>query len=468
MAIREISQLAFEQDFQVLAADRAVYGEIYTPYPIIKQMLDLFPDTVYTDPSRQWLDPGAGSGFFSRYLFHKLDEGLLQVFPDKRYRHDHILHQMLFLNELKPDNVAKLRALFGADANIQAGDFLTATSSSTSPFDYIIGNPPYNVNGKKKIPTNKLLDKKADGTMVWFAFIKKALTMLKPQTGQLAFIVPSLWLKPDRAGIHRFLTGFSLQQIRCFSSQETNKLFKGFAQTPTCFFRLTNRPSEAYIPIYDTAIAAYVTYCNAPPFSSALPLCAQSIIIKLQPFLTLAQTSIGAYTVKTNMPPKNTALMLEASAEYTYANITTCILNGLQPALVINYSPSPLRFHGVPKLVMAHKMYGFPYLDAAGQFGISNRDNYVIWQKTLPQLAQLQAFLNTNLARYIYDAARYRMKYLEKFAFEFLPDITRLPNFPAAADISDASIAAYFGLSALEQAAINSQHKAYGAFETVP
>ena len=168
------------------------------------------------------------------------------------------------------------------------------------------------------------------------------------------------------------------------------------------------------------------------------------------------------------MPPKNTALMLEASAEYTYANITTCILNGLQPALVINYSPSPLRFHGVPKLVMAHKMYGFPYLDVAGQFGISNRDNYVIWQKTLPQLAQLQAFLNTNLARYIYDAARYRMKYLEKFAFEFLPDITRLPNFPAAADISDASIAAYFGLSALEQAAINSQHKAYGAFETVP
>ena len=478
MAIREINILTLKQDYQVLAADRAMYGEVYTPYTLIKQMLDLFPEAVYSDPNRKWLDPGAGSGFFSLYLFSRLDKGLIYIYPDKQTRHNHILHQMLFLNEIKPENICKLKALFGADANIHSGDFLaeaalnttTITTITTTVFDYIIGNPPYNINGKKKIPTNKVLDKKADGNMCWFAFIKKAVSLLKPQTGQLAFIVPSIWLKPDRAGIHQFLTGFSLQQIRCFSSNETNKLFNGFAQTPTCFFRLTNRQREAGtgITLYDSTIDEYVEYGNASPFSSALPLFAPSLIIKLQPFILLAKSSIGACFVKTNMPPKNTELALEASAVNTHANITTCILNGLQPTLVFNYSAKPMRFSGVSKLVLAHKMYGFPYLDATGQFGISNRDNYVIWQKTLPQLAQIHAFLNTRLARYIYDAARYRMKYLEKFAFDFLPDITLLPDFPSAADISDAAVAAYFGLSPLDQAAINSRHKAYGFFGENP
>ena len=56
--------------------------------------------------------------------------------------------------------------------------------------------------------------------------------------------------------------------------------------------------------------------------------------------------------------------------------------------------------------------------------------------------------ISTKLALYLFEAASYRMKYLEKYAFEFIPDITRLAGFTAAQEISDETVAAYFGLDA--------------------
>ena len=148
-------------------------------------------------------------------------------------------------------------------------------------------------------------------------------------------------------------------------------------------------------------------------------------------------------------------------------NITTCVLaGGLRPELVLNYSATPQAFHGQKKLVLAHKMYGFPYWDREGQYGIANRDNYVIVGKTAGEFAQLAAFLSTKLALYLFEAARYRMKYLEKYAFEFIPDITRLPGFPPAQDISDETVAAFFGLDADDKRHIKSHHrKNYERFE---
>jgi hypothetical protein len=151
--------------------------------------------------------------------------------------------------------------------------------------------------------------------------------------------------------------------------------------------------------------------------------------------------------------------------EYPYCNITTCVLEGLQPTLRLNYSTTPQAFYGKKKLVLAHKMYGFPYYDKEGFYGIANRDNYVILNKTDAEFAQLQAFLSTKLALYIFEAARYRMKYLERYAFQFMPDITRLPGFPLAAQVTDQTVAVFFGLDDLDQQHIQQLHKkTYGGF----
>ena len=90
-------------------------------------------------------------------------------------------------------------------------------------------------------------------------------------------------------------------------------------------------------------------------------------------------------------------------------------------------------------------MYGFPFLDVNGIYGVSNRDNYIIKDMSYTNLKRLKKFLESKLVLYIYESTRYRMKYLEKNAFEFIIDITNIPDFPF--DINDNSIFEYFKLT---------------------
>lgn len=133
--------------------------------------------------------------------------------------------------------------------------------------------------------------------------------------------------------------------------------------------------------------------------------------------------------VKTNMPRKHITISDIHNTEHKHPNIHTCVLKEKTlPTLVIKYSNEPCVYNGIPKLVLAHKMYGFPYYDKDGSYGISNRDNYVIlgsYSET--QFLAIQHFLSTKLARYIYETTRYRMKFLEKYAFTFIPNIIHSP-----------------------------------------
>ena len=188
-------------------------------------MFNMFPsEDVFKNPSMKWLDPGTGSGHFSIALYYKLLNGLKSVIKDDQSRHNHIIKNMLYMVEIKKDNILKLKKIFGDDANIIEMDYLRDSEiHSGNPltdcnldtmfhsnvfnfkwkikFDYIIGNPPYNLNGLKKVPTNENDNKKNDGITVWVQFIKRSLSLLKPN-GYLLFIVPSIWMKPDKAKIY--------------------------------------------------------------------------------------------------------------------------------------------------------------------------------------------------------------------------------------------------------------------------
>lgn len=466
MSIATLNLAEFHQDFTVSLADKLQYGEIYSPFSLIKKMLDLFDPIVFTNKDATWLDTGAGSGYFSMVLFDYLNRGLTPIIVDDQERKNHILAQMLYLSEVKLENIALLKQRFGPTANIIAGDFLSQTiaPAGTIPvFDYIIGNPPYNAHGQKKVPTNSTRPKTQDGQTIWGHFLIKALTLLKPTTGQLCYIVPSIWMKPDKAGIYDRLTTYRIEKLHCLSNTETNRLFKGAAQTPTCYFLLTNiQPTKQNktIHLYDTLSKTYIEYPFQP--GAPLPLFGQALIKKLQPFLLQAGGSLPMR--KTNMPSKASQFAATYDAlHFPYPNIKTCHLNGVAPQLVLNYSNIPQAYAKTPKLVLAHKMYGFPYLDVAGAYGLSNRDNYVCI-KPLEQLRQVQAFLSTKFALYVYEATRYRMKYLEKYAFELLPDITQLADFPPTHLITDETIAIYFGFSEAERKQLTALTKNYSWF----
>jgi len=118
---------------------------------------------------------------------------------------------------------------------------------------------------------------------------------------------------------------------------------------------------------------------------------------------------------------------------HIFTNIKTCILNGLTADIVLNYSNIKSQYcYEKPKLVLPHKMYGIPYFDKEGIYGVSTRDNYIISGNdyTFEELKEIQYFLSTKLTLFIFSCCNYRMRFLERSAFSFIPAITKIPNFP--------------------------------------
>ena len=89
MSIYTIDLQSFKQNCKVSKTDKLEYGEIYTPFSLIQQMLDLFEPAVFQDPSKTWLDVGAGQGYFSMLLFARLNTGLTTVMPEETIRKNH-------------------------------------------------------------------------------------------------------------------------------------------------------------------------------------------------------------------------------------------------------------------------------------------------------------------------------------------------------------------------------------------
>lgn len=67
-----IQTLNIETDTQYLIVNpemKLLYGEIFTPFSLIEKMFSLFPREVFSNPDKKWLDTGAGTGFFSIFLY---------------------------------------------------------------------------------------------------------------------------------------------------------------------------------------------------------------------------------------------------------------------------------------------------------------------------------------------------------------------------------------------------------------
>lgn len=463
---------SYIQNFHPTQENKENYGEVYTPFSLINDMLDILPQEYFSNPDLKWLDPACGCGYFTMIVYHRLMEGLKTKIKNKKRRKKHILHTMLYMIELNPENVNGLRGFFGEDANILCVDFLEWSKDEKNhaiQYDIIIGNPPYNTQGLKKVPTNQIKSKKQDGRTIWGDFVKHSVSTLC-ENGKLLFIIPSLWMKPDKERMYDFILTHELHKIRCYNNTETKLLFRGQAQTPTCYFLLekkdasttytptpisisisTSTPTqEKIIQLYDPTIQEYTPYnlqLNEP-----IPLYGASILKKIMN-ITRQYGSLKQFTTKTNMPPKHIDFFdsesecLNENGEKSnsiFVNIsTTHLTKENTPLLIKKYSTKPAPFYKTKKLILAHKMYGFPFFDREGEYGICNRDNYVIHFRDtqfiqFKQITQqekedifykvIQLFLSSKLALFIYEATRYRMKYLEKYAFEFIPNILHIPE----------------------------------------
>ena len=268
-----------EQRFDVSIRNKSLYGEVHTDYKVIQQMFNLFPRIIFQNPSLKWLDPACGKGYYVIILFQILYEELKGKIPNDKERKEHIIQNMIYMIEINSQHINDLRKHFGDQANILNMDFLSFNPQFK--FDCIVGNPPYNINGLKKVPTNITKQKKKDGITIWPQFIRHSISLLSPN-GWCSMIIPSIWMKPDREKMYDFLLQFHIHKIRCFSNTETNKMFHGQAQTPTCFFLLQKKKSVGYISLFDRH--EYISW----PLKERkpIPLCCISILKCLQKYVT--------------------------------------------------------------------------------------------------------------------------------------------------------------------------------------
>jgi len=429
-----------------------LYGEINTPFWFINKMLAIIPIQYFKDKTLKWLDAGAGHGNYSICLYFMLFNYLATEIPNETDRRNHILENMIYMVEINKDNVYHLKGVFGHNSNVIHSNYLEW--NPTIQFDFIIGNPPYNCNGVKKVPTQSKVDKKEDGKTIWCDFIKKNLSLLKPN-GRMNVLIPSIWMKPDKAGMYELLLRYQIECLHCLNASEVNKLFNYHVQTPICYFLLTKRTSQNKIELYDSIKCSYIDFTLRE--DTPIPLCFASIVNKC---LNLVNKYGKLNVIKTNMPKKNTVLKCTFSHEYPLKNIQTTLLNASkEPVLDIKFSKEELMFSGEPKIVMAHKMYGFPYIDKEGMYGICSRDNYVIKDKPLSELYLITEFLSTSLILFLFETTRYRMRYLEKYVFDYIPDFSKIPRANEMYSQNEINIYELFGIDEVERDFIERYHK---------
>tara|TARA_B100001173_G_scaffold133407_1_gene115890 strand:+ start:249 stop:1619 length:1371 start_codon:yes stop_codon:yes gene_type:complete len=442
------------------------YGIVYTPDNLVDEILDLIPEKYFKMKDLTWLDIGAGKGAFSLNLYNRLIKHLSNQFENSELCKQHIIKNMLFMIEIYPPHIDYLKELFTNEANIINKCFLSLNQYEYDKFDFIIGNPPYNLHGSIKTPTNSELKKTDDGKSVYVEFVNKSLELLY-EGGFLNLIIPSLWLKPDKANLYNTLTNLNIHKLKSLSTSESTKAFKYQAQTPTCFFLIENKNDDnniKNIKLFDKIEREYINYSLKK--DNPIPINGINILKKINKYIELSG-SLKFY--KTNTCPKRIIFSDISGEKFKYTNIKTCNLNNLIPIIIFNYSNVKLTSaNNKPKLVLPHKMYGMSYLDQEGEFGISTRDNYVIEDYSLEELKQIQYFLSTKFALFIFSTCNYRMRYLERYAFNFIPDITKISNFPKLKDTSreirDNLISNFFNISEKEKKFIENNFKNYEFF----
>ena len=444
------------------------YGIVYTPDNLVNEILDLIPEKYFKIKDLTWLDIGAGKGAFSLNLYNRLLKNLSNQFENIEQCKKHIIKNMLFMIEIYPLHIEYLKKLFTNESNIINKCFLSLNEYEYK-FDFIIGNPPYNINGSIKTPTNNNLKKTDDGKSVYVEFVNKSLNLLY-DGGFLNLIIPSLWLKTDKANLYNTLTNLKIHKIKCLCTSDSTKAFKYQAQTPTCFFLIENYDTSEWdykpIKIYDKIERDFINYSLKP--NHPIPINGINILKKLQYYID----SVGSLKFnKTNSPPKKMILSETSGENCKFPNIKTCFLNKLTANIVLNYSNIKSQYcYEKPKLILPHKMYGIPYLDKEGIYGVSTRDNYIIsgFDYNIEELEEIQYFLSTKFTLFIFLCCNYRMRFLERAAFIFIPIITKIPNFPKLKNINrenrDKLLYNFFNLSSKEIEFIENNFKNYVFF----
>jgi len=178
--------------------EKKKFGEVFTPMPLINEMLDKLPIEVWENPELKWLDPANGMGNFMITVYFRLFKGLKDIIIDDKLRKKHILENMLYMSEINKKNCFISKQIFDINnkykLNIYNGDSLLLNTFSVwniEKFDIIVGNPPYQAVSESGIV-------KGGGNNLYTKFIYKSDSLLK-DNGFLLYITPPTFFSIGRS-----------------------------------------------------------------------------------------------------------------------------------------------------------------------------------------------------------------------------------------------------------------------------
>jgi hypothetical protein len=187
-------------------ANQDRFGEVFTPPSLVATLLDALPSHVWTDPTRVWLDPAAGAGVFFLDVFRRLHRGLASWEPHASRRAQHIVRHQLFMVELNPVNVRRLRRAFGPHAHISQGDFTDPHTAWPAQVDVVVGNPPFQSDHGRDPTTGH---RRSGGPKKLCAdVLRHALSRWSPR-GHLVCVLPHHFFSGDRSPFYSDLLACS-------------------------------------------------------------------------------------------------------------------------------------------------------------------------------------------------------------------------------------------------------------------
>lgn len=215
------------------------YGEVFTPQVLVEEMYaNLIQEPAFMDIYDQGkikniFEPGAGRG-----AFFNVFQNQHRAFPNSYY----------LMNEINPAHYVELKKIaHNYDPTEESVEVVIddvhnldfERSSYYQGFDLVLGNLPFNGNGKKMTPGNKHRNNVGNSlkaTTIWTSITHLVFEKVLKYNGFYYCIIPSIWMKEDRAGIYElFCKTYTIRFMKTYDCYEAHKLFDYNCHSPVCY-----------------------------------------------------------------------------------------------------------------------------------------------------------------------------------------------------------------------------------------
>ena len=342
------------------------FAEVFTPPHLVSEILS----KLNTNMKRIY-EPGVGQGAFLEQIKNHLSYDGCEINPTKEW------------------------------PNIFQGDFF---KQDLKEYDLVIGNPPFYQNGFKGPPCSKT----RKGQTIWPQIVKRCWDHLVPD-GILAMVLPCIWMKPDKEKIYNLFTEHQILYLRVYTCVESNKLFNYKAQTPCCYVivKKTKALTPNIIQIYDeSSTPKFVSFTLRPGY--CIPTQNALLVQSFVPTMKINPIKI-AYIKK---EIETTVVKEPKSKPHIYPLITT-----YKDTIYGYESTEPGKYHGIPKIIMAHKTSPILFLDKEGTYGLYGRDKYIFIGSNIEE--QYEYLSQPNVQKII-KSFTVRMNFIEKDIFKYI------------------------------------------------